>query len=78
MEIKENILQQFAASRGAKELERAYRSNSTTIHLKELVSGALSSYAAALISAVGGVHIFVAEDRDSSAYLLNDLYALLG
>ncbi len=78
MELKEKILQQFAASRGVAELTRAFNSNSTTIQLRELVSGALSSYAAATIRAVGGVHIFVLEDRDSSAYLLNDLYALLG
>ncbi len=78
MELKESILKQFASSRGLAELERAYRSNSTTIHLKELVSGALSSYAAAAINLLGGVHIFVAEDRDASAYLLNDFYSLLG
>ena len=28
-------------------------------------------------AATGGVHVFVAEDRDAAAYLLNDLYALL-
>ncbi len=78
MELKESILKQFAQSRGLAELERAYRSNSTTIHLKELVSGALSSYAAAAITSLGGVHIFVTEDRDSAAYLLNDFYSLLG
>jgi transcription-repair coupling factor (superfamily II helicase) len=26
---------------------------------------------------MGGVHIFLADDRDSAAYLLNDLYELL-
>ncbi|MFR9503315.1 MAG: transcription-repair coupling factor [Rikenellaceae bacterium] len=77
MELKENIFQQFATSRGVAELKRAYQ-NSTTIHLKELVSGALSSYASAMISSLGGTHIFVAEDRDTAAYLLNDFYALLG
>ncbi len=77
MNLKENIIEQFASSRGVAELKRAYKS-STTIQLKELVSGALSSYAAAAISTLGGVHIFVAEDRDTAAYLLNDFYALLG
>ncbi len=77
MELKESILQQFATSQGLAELKRAYN-DSATIHLKELVSGALSSYASAAISDLGGTHIFVAEDRDSAAYLLNDLYALLG
>ncbi len=78
MELKESILKQFAASKGVAQLERAYKSTSTTIHLKELVSGALSSYAAAVIGSVGGVHIFVCEDRDAAAYLLNDFYALMG
>ncbi len=45
--------------------------------LKDLVSGALPLYAASLIERVGGVHIFVAEDRDAAAYLLNDFYTLL-
>ncbi|MFI3281661.1 MAG: transcription-repair coupling factor [Rikenellaceae bacterium] len=78
MELKESILNQFATSKGLAELLRAHRSNSTTIHLRELVSGALSSYAAAAIRELQGRHVFVAEDRDSAAYLLNDLYALLG
>ncbi|MFR9548094.1 MAG: transcription-repair coupling factor [Rikenellaceae bacterium] len=77
MESKENIIGQFATSKGVVQLKKALK-NSTTIHLKELVSSALSSYAAATISAVGGVHIFVEEDRDAAAYLLNDFYALLG
>ncbi len=47
------------------------------ICLQELVGGALSSYAAATIRKVGGVHLFVAEDRDAAAYLMNDLYQLL-
>ncbi|MFR6556962.1 MAG: hypothetical protein ACLURY_02875 [Alistipes putredinis] len=32
----------------------------------------LSVYAAALIARTGGTHVFVAEDRDAAAYLLND------
>ncbi len=57
---------------------RAYKSKERhTVHLDELVGGALSFYAAATIRQVGGVHIFVAEDRDSAAYLLNDFYNLL-
>ncbi len=77
MDLKESILQSFATSRATTELKRAFET-STTIHLKELVSGALSSYAASVVAAVGGVHIFVAEDRDSAAYMLGDFYALLG
>ncbi len=78
MELKEKIFEQFAASGQVAELKRAHQNSSTTIHLKEMVSGALSSYAAPAISALGGVHIFVAEDRDAAAYMLSDFYALLG
>ena len=69
---------QFAA--GSKKLDalcREYRKRSTTVHLQELVGGALSFYAAAAIARCGGVHLFVAEDRDAAAYLLNDFYNLL-
>ncbi len=78
MELKESILQRIAASTGVAQLERELKSKSTTIHLSELVSGALSSYAAAVVKSLGGVHIFVAEDRDAAAYMLNDFYTLLG
>ncbi len=74
----EKLLALCSSSRGLKSLKKIYKDMCTTIHLKELVGGALSSYSAALISEVGGVHIFVAEDRDSAAYMLNDMYDLLG
>ena len=54
-----------------------YDEKSLTVHLEDLVGGALSLYSAALIKARGGVHVFVAEDRDAAAYMLNDFYALL-
>lgn len=54
-----------------------YDEKSLTVHLEDLVGGALSLYSAALIKARGGVHVFVAEDRDTAAYMLNDFYALL-
>ena len=43
-----------------------------------MVGGALPIYMASTIVQSGGVHIFVGEDRDSAAYMLNDLYTLLG
>ena len=49
-----------------------YDEKSLTVHLEDLVGGALSLYSAALIKARGGVHVFVAEDRDAAAYMLND------
>ncbi len=74
----EQLLALFAKSKGVEQLKKGYKKQSTTHLLSEMVSGALSLYASALIREVGGVHIFVAEDRDSAAYLLNDLYTLLG
>ncbi len=42
-----------------------------------MVGGAYSLYAAGVIEKMGGIHILVADDRDSAAYLVNDLYELL-
>ena len=42
-----------------------------------MVGGAFSLYAAEAVRRCGGVHIFVAEDRDAAAYLMNDFYALV-
>ena len=71
-------LAQFAAgSKALGRLCREYKNRSATVHLEELVGGALSFYAAAAVAESGGVHVFVAEDRDAAAYLLNDFYNLL-
>ena len=43
-----------------------------------MVGGAYSLYAAGTVERMGGIHIFLTEDRDSAAYLVNDLYELLG
>ncbi|MFI3269262.1 MAG: transcription-repair coupling factor [Rikenellaceae bacterium] len=75
---KEQILALVAKSQGLTALKKGYKLQGATHLLSEMVSGALSLYSAALIREVGGLHIFVAEDRDSAAYLLNDLYSLLG
>ena len=77
MESINNILQRAEASKSLTRLLKEYKTESVTVHLEDLVGGALSFYSAALIRKVGGVHIFVAEDRDAAAYMLNDFYALL-
>ena len=77
MESINNILQRVEASKSLHRLLKEYSVESVTVHLEDLVGGALSLYSSALIRKVGGVHIFVAEDRDSAAYMLNDFYALL-
>ena len=71
------MLAQVKDSKNLQLLCREFKSKKGTVHLRELVGGAFSLYAAALIRRVGGIHTFVAEDRDAAAYLMNDFYALL-
>ena len=73
----ERIWERVEASKSFAQLRKAYKTEGVTVHLEEMVGGALSLYAATLIRKVGGVHLFVAEDRDAAAYMLNDFYALL-
>ena len=49
----------------------------STVHLEQMVGGAYSLYAADAVERMGGIHIFLADDRDAAAYLVNDLYELL-
>ena len=70
-------MERVEASKSFVQLKKAYKTEGVTVHLEEMVGGALSLYAATLIRKVGGVHLFVAEDRDAAAYMLNDFYALL-
>ena len=77
MSPREQLAQLAAGSKAFGRLCRAYRERGAAVHLEELVGGALSFYAAAAVAKVGGVHVFVAEDRDAAAYLTNDFYALL-
>ena len=67
----------LAESKPLKKLCQAMKTDGATVHLEELVGGALSFYAAAAIERTGGVHLFVADDRDAAAYLMNDFYRLL-
>ena len=71
---REQLAQFAAGSKALGRLCREYKNRSATVHLEELVGGALSFYAAAAVAESGGVHVFVAEDRDAAAYLLNDFY----
>ena len=64
-------------SKLAKQLHKCLEQKGSTVHLEQLVGGAFSLYAAESVERVGGVHIFLMEDRDSAAYLVNDFYELL-
>lgn len=74
---REQIAQFAAGSRALGALCRQLRTPGAAVHLQQLVGGALPFYAAAAVERVGGIHVFVAEDRDAAAYLLNDFYTLL-
>ncbi|MFR9651555.1 MAG: DEAD/DEAH box helicase, partial [Rikenellaceae bacterium] len=73
----EELKSLFVDSKAVRNLLTSLKS-SKTIHLRGLVKSALPLYASATFDTLRGVHIFVAEDRDSAAYLLNDLYELAG
>lgn len=77
MTAREQLAQFAAGSKALPKLCREYRNERAAVHLRELVGGALSFYAAAAVAKLGGVHVFVAEDRDAAAYLMNDFYNLL-
>ena len=64
-------------SKRANELIKCLEKLGSTVHLEQMVGGAYSLYAASIIEEMGGIHIFLADDRDSAAYLVNDLYELL-
>jgi len=76
-EANHTVLALFAGSEPLQQLERAMQTEGITLHLEELVGGALSCYASSLIVRQGGIHLFVADDRDAAAYLMNDFYRLL-
>ena len=64
-------------SKLADKLYKCLEDKGSTVHLNQVVGGAFSLYSAATVERKGGVHIFLMEDRDSAAYLVNDFYELL-
>ena len=65
------------SSKQARKIAKCLENIGSTVHLKQMVGGAYSLYAADVVERCGGIHIFLADDRDAAAYLLNDLYELL-
>ena len=65
------------SSKQARKVVKCLENTGSTVHLKQMVGGAYSLYAADIVERKGGIHIFLADDRDAAAYLLNDLYELL-
>ena len=64
-------------SKRAEEFKKSLENIGSTVHLEQMVGGAYSLYAADMVERLGGIHIFLADDRDAAAYLVNDLYELL-
>ncbi|MBO7263411.1 MAG: DEAD/DEAH box helicase, partial [Alistipes sp.] len=64
-------------SKLADKLYKCLEDKGSTVHLNQVVGGAFSLYSATVIERMGGIHIFLMEDRDSAAYLVNDFYELL-
>ncbi len=64
-------------SKRAEELKKSLENIGSTVHLEQMVGGVYSLYAADMVERLGGIHIFLADDRDAAAYLVNDLYELL-
>ena len=77
MTVREQLAQFAAGSKPLGALCREYRSERAVVHLEGAWSAGRSFYASAAVARTGGVHLFVAEDRDAAAYLVNDFYNLL-
>ncbi|MCD8073207.1 MAG: transcription-repair coupling factor [Alistipes sp.] len=74
--LPDKIENLIASQEGYRELLASW-DEAPTVYLSSLTGSAFSMTAAGAVRQKGGVHIFVAEDRDAAAYLSNDLYALL-
>lgn len=72
----QELIDQIRATDSFKELLQCTGSRSTT-ELGSLVGSAFSLVAGAAVVQIGGIHLFVMDDRDSAAYLCNDLYGVL-
>ncbi|MBR4037157.1 MAG: transcription-repair coupling factor [Tidjanibacter sp.] len=72
----ETLLARVAGAKSVEALTAALQGGGVT-ELRALAGSAYALYASATIGRVGGVHIFVSEDRDAAAYLAGDLEALL-
>ena len=76
-EAVEKLIEAFAGEEPFRKLVKA-AGDAATVGLDKLAGGAFSVAAAAALREMGGVHMFVADDRDRAAYLANDLYNLVG
>ncbi len=76
-EAVDKLIQAFAEGAPFRKFVKAAK-DAHTVGLEKLAGGAWSVAAAAALRNMGGVHLFVMDDRDAAAYLANDLYNLVG
>ncbi|MBE6208671.1 MAG: transcription-repair coupling factor [Rikenellaceae bacterium] len=76
MSPQEKIFANIEGGKPYAALRKAYKSR-TTIEITRLAGSAFAVYAASIVRGATGAHLFVLPDRDSAAYLYNDLSALL-
>ena len=62
---------------GFASLQKELKRKGSTVYLNEIVGSAFSCYMAASVLQHRGIHVVMADDKDSAAYVMNDLYALL-
>ena len=77
MTPREQLLTLADGDRASAELNARLDGGAMTLRLESLAGSAYALFAAAAVKRRGGVHIFVADDRDAAAYLAADFYALL-
>ncbi len=73
-----NLVERFGESEALLALVNAITGpgEAFTVGVEKLSGSAFAVAAAAAMQRAGGVHVFVCDDRDSAAYLANDLYNL--
>ena len=72
----QSILQRAARTAAFGSLVEQIESRTVT-EITSLAGSAFALYASQVAQKVGGLHIFVAEDRDAAAYLASDMYQLM-
>lgn len=75
---KEDILKKFSESDNNLLLTQELKGNVTRVHLKNTVGSSLSFIAAAAYQHIYRTNLFVVNDKEEAAYLLNDLENLIG
>ncbi len=72
----DGLIGRFGESEALLALVNAARGEGFTVGVERLAGSAFALAAAAALRRMGGVHVFVAPDRDSAGYLANDLFNL--